>query len=111
MSVVAANGDRESGILVAKEAGARYVPVIGTYHGGIPEIIDDEKTGFLVPERDSEALAKRLWELIQDPALRLKLGQAAREKMSREYNVIQRIDVLESHYDEVRQESVSASDR
>ncbi|MEE2755429.1 MAG: glycosyltransferase [Myxococcota bacterium] len=108
-SVIAANGDRESGILVAKEAGARYVPVIGTYHGGIPEIIDDQKTGFLVPERDSEALGQRLWQLMTNPELREKMGRAAREKMVREYDIVERIDVLERHYDEVRQGIVSES--
>lgn len=101
-SVIAANGDRESGILVAKEAGARYVPVIGTIHGGIPEIIDDEKTGFLVPERDSDTLADRLWKLLESAELRDKMGHAAREKMVREYDIVQRIDVLEDHYDDVR---------
>lgn len=100
-SVIAANGDRESGILVAKEAGARYVPVIGTHHGGIPEIIDDGVTGFLVPERDARALGRRLAELLGDPALRASMGAAAREKMVREYDIVDRVRVLEQHYDEV----------
>jgi len=108
-SVVAANGDRESGILVAKEAGARYVPVIGTYHGGIPEIIDDENTGFLVPERDSETLSDRLYQLMTNAELREKMGRAAREKMVTEYDIVKRIGVLESHYDEVRKEFGSTS--
>ena len=47
-SVIAKDGDRESGLVVVKEAAARSVPTIGTRHGGIPEIIDDERTGFLV---------------------------------------------------------------
>ncbi len=103
-SVVAANGDRESGILVAKEAGARFMPVIGTWHGGIPEIIDDGETGYLVPERDPEAIARRLEELVRQPELRAKLGAAARAKMVREYDIDKRIDVLEDHYTEVIRE-------
>lgn len=100
-SVVARSGDRESGILVAKEAGARYLPVIGTHHGGIPEIIDDGETGYLVPERDVGAIATRLTALLRDAALRERLGAAARRKMEREYNIDRRILALEGHYDEV----------
>ncbi len=100
-SVVAGNGDRESGILVAKEAGARFVPVIGTRHGGIPEIIDDGVTGFMVPERDAPALADRLIELLRNPSLRADMGLAARAKMVNEYDIIERVRVLETHYDEV----------
>ncbi|MEM6295421.1 MAG: glycosyltransferase [Myxococcota bacterium] len=99
-SVIASNGDRESGILVAKEAGARYLPVIGTIHGGIPEIIEDGRTGFLVPERDVGALADRLGRLLRSRALREEMGEAARKKMEREYDIHQRIDVLEDHYDQ-----------
>ena len=61
----------------------------------------------MVPERDSEALGTRLWQLMTDPQLREKMGRAAREKMVKEYDIVQRIDVLESHYDEVREEIVS----
>ena len=100
-SIVAKNGDRESGILVAKEAGARCVPVIGTYHGGIPEIIDHEKTGFVVQERDSEMIAKHLYTLFSNASLRLDMGRAARKKIESEYCLEKRIDALETHYDEV----------
>ncbi|MCL2325074.1 MAG: glycosyltransferase [Proteobacteria bacterium] len=100
-SVIAKNGDRESGILVAKEAGARYVPVIGTYHGGIPEIIEDEKTGFLVPEHSPELIADRILSLVNNSDLRHQMGVAARKKMENEYRLEDRIAALEQHYDEV----------
>lgn len=102
-SVTAANGDRESGILVLKEAGASSLPVIGTYHGGLPEIIDDAETGFLVPERDVEALADRLARLVADPALRTRMGQAGRRKMEVEYDLHTQVRRdLAGHYDAVR---------
>ena len=100
-SLVARNGDRESGILVAKEASARCVPVIGTYHGGIPEIIDDGKTGFIVQERDAHAIAQKLDLILSNPQLECDLGMAARKKMETEYRCEDRIDALEQHYDEV----------
>ncbi len=99
-SVVAANGDRESGLLVVKEASARGIPVVGTWHGGIPEIIEHAKTGFLVPERNPAALAAATACLLQDEALRKRLGCAGREKMMAEYNIIDRVRALEEIYDE-----------
>jgi glycosyltransferase involved in cell wall biosynthesis len=101
-SVVERSGNRESGLIVVKEASAAGVVPIGTLHGGIPEIIDDGITGYLVPEQDVEALADRLLRLARDPALRDGLGRAAREKMLREYDNRVRVRALESLYDEAR---------
>lgn len=101
-SVVDAAGNRESGLIVVKEASAAEVVPIGTRHGGIPEIIDDGATGFLVPEHDVAALADRLDRLVTDAALRERLGRAAREKMLREYDVRARGRALEAWYDEAR---------
>jgi glycosyltransferase involved in cell wall biosynthesis len=100
-SVVARNLDRESGIIVVKEAAASGIPVVGTRHGGIPEIIDDGTTGFMVPERDARALSERLVELLRSRELRLGLGRAARAKMEREYDIRERVRALEGIYDRV----------
>jgi colanic acid/amylovoran biosynthesis glycosyltransferase len=100
-SCTARNGNLESGLLVAKEAGAASVPVIGSLHGGIPEIVEDGITGYLVPERDEWALADRLGILLSDPALRTRLGRSARAKMEREYNLSRQVEMLESLYDSV----------
>jgi len=101
-SVVDRRGDRESGLIVVKEASACETVPIGTRHGGIPEIIDDGETGFLVPERDPASLAARLRQLALDPALRQRLGRAARVKMLREYDNRTRVRDLEERYDEAR---------
>jgi glycosyltransferase involved in cell wall biosynthesis len=99
-SVVDREGNRESGLIVVKEASAAGAVPIGSLHGGIPEIIDDGKTGFLVPERDTAALAERLLRLTRDASLRQRLGEAAREKMLREYDNRVRVRALERLYDE-----------
>lgn len=99
-SVIAQDGDRESGLIVAKEAGACAVPVLATHHGGLPEIVDDGVTGFLVPERDADALGEKLGVLLGDSSLRKSMGEAARAKMEREYDVTQRVAELETLYDE-----------
>jgi len=100
-SVVAADGNRESGLIVVKEASASHCVPIGTIHGGIPEIIDDDVTGYLVEERDVEAMADRLERLRADPGLRRRMGAAARAKMEREYDNRERVAALERIYDEV----------
>jgi glycosyltransferase involved in cell wall biosynthesis len=98
-SRVARDGDRESGLMVAKEAAAASAPVVGTKHGGIPEIIDDGVTGFLVDEGDVDAMADRLLALLADASLRERMGRAARAKMVREYDLRERVAALEELYD------------
>ena len=75
-SVTAANGDCEGTPVSLLEAQACGVPVISTKHTGIPEIVLDGKTGFLVSERDVQGLAEKLELLISDPALRARIGRA-----------------------------------
>lgn len=101
-SVVDRAGNRESGLIVVKEASACGTVPIGTRHGGIPECVDDGETGFLVPERDSAAMADRLRLLVRNPALRDRLGATARVKMLREYDNRDRVRALEEYYDEAR---------
>ena len=86
-SVTAANGDRDAPINVLKEAMAIGLPVISTYHGGIPELVEDGKSGFLVPERDADALAEKLGYLIEHPELWSEMGKVGREFVLQHYNL------------------------
>jgi glycosyltransferase involved in cell wall biosynthesis len=56
-------------------------PVVVTDVGSIPEVVDDEKTGYVVPPRNSEALAEAIIKLLKDDELRKKLGENAYKKM------------------------------
>ncbi len=98
-SVVTFNHDRESGLIVVKEASAIGRPVIGTWHGGIHEIIDNNKSGFLVPERNASLLAERMIELIENPEKRREFGMAGRKKMEDEYDLLKQVKTLELHYE------------
>ena len=71
--------------LVTIEAGLCRKPIVATRVGGIPEIIDDGVTGFLVERDDLEGLVTRVRQLITDPALRQRMGEAARSKVEREF--------------------------
>ena len=75
----ASDGDAEGLPTVVIEAMAAGTPVIGSRHAGIGEAVEDEHTGFLIPEQDPEALAAALRRLSDEPGLRRRLGENARQ--------------------------------
>lgn len=77
-SVEAENGDSEGQALVLQEAQAMGIPVLSTFHNGIPEAVKNNVTGFLVSPGNSEELAAKLWELIINPNLRMQMGKNGR---------------------------------
>lgn len=77
-SVQAANGDCEGMPVAILEASASGLPVVSTRHAGIPDVVVDGETGFLVDERDSDAMADRMICLLREAQLARALGQAAR---------------------------------
>jgi glycosyltransferase involved in cell wall biosynthesis len=64
--------------MVAAEAAHFGVPVVATRRGGLPEIVEDRMTGFLVEAEAPQQLAEKLRALIEDEALRAEMGRAAR---------------------------------
>ncbi|MFM1823637.1 MAG: hypothetical protein RI967_1903 [Planctomycetota bacterium] len=84
-SVTAADGDMEGLPVVIVEAMATGLPVVGTRHSGIPEIVEDGVTGRLVDERDERALAEALVEF-DDPARRGAAAAAARARVEAEFD-------------------------
>lgn len=73
--------------LVLLEAMEQSLPCISSAIGGTPEIVDEGKTGFLVPCRKVQPLVERIGLLLKDEALRKKLGKAGRAKFEREYTL------------------------
>src|SRR5882724_4467632 len=69
LASVSVEGDQEGQGLVLQEAQAAGLPVVATIHGALPEGLVPGKSGFLVPERDVEALAERLAFLVRRPEL------------------------------------------
>lgn len=74
------------------EAGAGGLPVIASKVGGIPEIIDHEKTGILVPRKNSEKIKDTLEDLIKNTGRRKMLGDNLKEKIDREFTLQNMID-------------------
>jgi glycosyltransferase involved in cell wall biosynthesis len=64
------------------EAMSYGLPVVATTVGGIPSLVDDGRTGFLVPPGDARALRDRLEWLLSDSAMRHRMGRAGREKIA-----------------------------
>lgn len=60
---------------------------VSIYEVAIPDVIEDCKTGFLVTQKDSIALAEKLELLINDSVLRQKMGLAGREKYDKEFTL------------------------
>lgn len=97
-SVTAANGDQDAPVNVLKEAMALGLPVVSTLHGGIPELVEDGVSGYLVEERDSKALAEKLNFLVEHPELWEKMGQAGRAMVETNYSLDKLIALLEQAY-------------
>lgn len=96
-SVHSSDGDCEGIPVSLMESMAKGLPVVSTYHSGIPELIEDGVSGYLVPEREVEQLAQKIESLITDPSLRNEMGQCGRQKVQTEYN----IDLLNDRLEEI----------
>lgn len=82
------------------EGMATGLPVLATYHGGIPEAVDDGETGFLVEERDDVALLDRMRKLTADEALWRQVGDRAAQSVRERFEHGRQIDALEGFYRE-----------
>ncbi|MCI0530097.1 MAG: glycosyltransferase family 4 protein [Nitrospira sp.] len=87
--------------IVLLEAMAMGKPIVATTVGGIPEIVEDQVTGFLVPPRDSSALAQKTIYLLENPSLREKLGQAGRARVFERFSVQRMASQLQDVYGEL----------
>ena len=94
-SVAAHTGDAEGLPNVVLEAMACAVPVIGSRAGGIPEAVEHGRTGFLVPQAEPRAIADAVGRLLGDPALRRRMGDAARAAATARFSVIAQSRLLE----------------
>jgi colanic acid/amylovoran biosynthesis glycosyltransferase len=104
-SITTADGDQEGIPNVLKEAMALGMPVIGTTHSGIPELIEHGLNGFLVPEKNAEALADCLTYVIDNPDIWPSLGHNGRKYVEGQFD----INTLNDHLVEIYRQLLAGS--
>lgn len=109
-SVTASDGNQDAPVNTLKEAMAMGLPVIGTLHGGIPELVEDGISGFLVPERNESAIAEKLIYLIQHPEIWQQMGLSGREKVETYYDINKLNSELVEIYQQVSGNDLNASE-
>ena len=82
----------------AIEALAAGIPVVAADHGGLPEIVNHERTGLLVPPADHKALAQALRRLADNPDERTRMGQAAAADAQERFGLERMLDEIEAVY-------------
>ncbi|MBE9555561.1 MAG: glycosyltransferase [Proteobacteria bacterium] len=86
-SKIGKDGDRDGLPNVLMEAASQTLPLLATSVSGIPELVEDGRTGLLVEPGDIEALARSLARLIRDPELRRELGAAGARKVGADFSL------------------------
>ena len=98
-SITDANGDTEGGAPVSiVEALIAGVPVVGTNHCDIPNVVTHGETGLLCEERDVEALADNLAQLADNGKLREQMGKQAYETAPRKHDIRVRVKEILKNY-------------
>jgi colanic acid/amylovoran biosynthesis glycosyltransferase len=86
-SIVAADGDSEGMPVAILEASASGLPVVATRHAGIPEVVVEDQTGFLVDEHDVEGMAAHMERLALEPPLAARIGAAGRRRVAEQFTM------------------------
>jgi len=100
-SVTPFRGNQEAIPNVIKEAMLMHVPVITTFHGGIEELIEDNITGFLVPERSVDAIASKILYVIKNYNALEQLTEKAAEKTHAMFDMEKLCDELSAIFEKL----------
>jgi glycosyltransferase involved in cell wall biosynthesis len=80
------------------EASACEKPVVVSNEGGLPEVVKDGETGFVVPPKDPRATAMAIEKLMLDKELCIKMGKKGRKRVMKLYNWDDNVDLMISIY-------------
>jgi glycosyltransferase involved in cell wall biosynthesis len=103
MDVFALTSRSEGMPLAVLESWAAGVPVVVSNVGGLPEMVDDGRTGLLFPSGEVSALALALQRLIDDPSLSKRMGEAGRGEVDAKYDVRRTAEEYHRQYLECQQ--------
>lgn len=90
--------DSESFGVAVIEANACEKPVVVTNRGGLPEVVEDGKSGFVVPANDPHSLAMAMEKLVSCAELRKQVGQNGRERVKKHYDWNQNLSTMVDAY-------------
>ncbi len=97
-SVQAKDGDREGIPQTTVEGMATGIPAIASNHAGLPELVKNEQTGLLVPERDPDAIRDSIIKLSENPDLVKIISRNGRTEVEKEHNIKTQIRKTEKLY-------------
>jgi glycosyltransferase involved in cell wall biosynthesis len=86
-SLVALDGDSEGNPVSVMEAQLSGLPVVATRHAGIPDVVLEGESGFLVDEGDEAAMAQAMARIVLQPQLAAKLGECGRRRVQEEFTI------------------------
>jgi glycosyltransferase involved in cell wall biosynthesis len=105
------SGDQEGTPVALIEAQMAGLPVVSTLHAGIPGVVIDGHTGFLVPEGDIGSMAEAMIRLARDPLLASQMGKAGRAHALQKHTMGRHInDLATTISDAISHHPVAASD-
>jgi len=105
-SITSENGDQEGTPIAVLEAALSGLPVVSTYHAGIPDVIEHEKTGLLCDEHDVDKMAENLIRIFDDVNYAKQLGHNAREDHMVRFSLERHINSLEETLRQAMQSTV-----
>ena len=104
LNVLVVSSDNEGTPVSAIEAMASSCPVVATRVGGLPDLIEDQKTGRLVPPRDAEALASAVLDLLNNTQTACELGQNAMAAVRQRFTVQRLLSDMDHLYTDLLEE-------
>ena len=75
--------------------------MVATPVGGVPEAVVDGRTGFLVPPRDPDALARAIVRILRDPVLARRMGREGRQRVEERFSLDHFVSRIEALYAEL----------
>jgi glycosyltransferase involved in cell wall biosynthesis len=101
VDVAVFSSDREGSPLAVLESMAAAKAIVATSVGGIPALVQNEEHALVVPPRDATALAEAIGRLLQDRALRARIGRNAQDRQRREFDLQTMLESLEDLYEQL----------
>lgn len=93
-SKVAADGDSEGTPVAILEASAAGLPIVSTLHAGIPEVVVDKETGYLVPEGAVQEMAEKIIFLLENKDIAMKMGQKGKNHVRNNFSLETHLNTL-----------------